>query len=242
VRNRATALAVVALIAGVSCSSSGSPKAKAEPTTTSRPARPTTSRPAAPTTDTTTVAPPARPAFATQGCDWITPADLAAAVIPPKGSDSGSWALDVPISELGNPATGGRSVIDSYNQKWRGDMQPGTKLLDAWVCEWSHPSSSPTSGLPDFVRLYFWQWSQALTPQEWRVMLPDSPVLDAGSAKQVATGDVPGLGDWAVAAQTDPRSLMVGHGAITFEVQAAAPHRAAELVPLATKVQAQLAG
>jgi hypothetical protein len=241
VRNRATTLVVagLALVAGVSCSS-GSRAAKAAPTTA------TTARPATSTTSSTTVAPPVTtapgPAFTRQGCDWLTPADLAAAVIPPRGSDSGSWALDVPISELGNPATGGRSVIESYNQKWRGDMQPGTKLLDAWVCEWSHPSSSPTSGLPDFVRLYFWQWSQALTPQEWRVMLPDSPVLDAGSEKKVATGDVPGLGDWSVAAQTDPRSLMVGHGAITFEVQAAAPHRTTELVPLAMKVQAHLTG
>ena len=240
-RNRVTALIVagLALVAGVSCSS-GSRTAKAASTTA------TTARPATSTTDTTTVAstvtPTTGPAFASRGCDWLTSKDLAAAVIPPRGSDSGAWALDVPISELGNPATGGRSVIDSYNQKWRGDMQPGTKLLDAWVCEWSHPNSAPTNGLPDFVRLYFWQWSQALTAQEWRAMIPHSPVLNATSATQLVIGDVPGLGAWALTAQTDPRSLMVGDGTITFEVQAAAPHPTTELVPLATKVQAHLAG
>jgi hypothetical protein len=132
--------------------------------------------------------------------------------------------------------------MDSYNQRWSADMQPGTKLLDAWGCEWSHPNSAPTSGLPDFVRLYFWKWSQALTPQEWRAMIPDSAVLAATGAGPIASGDVQGLGDWAITAQTDPRSLMVGDGTITFEVQAAAPHPTTELVPLATKVQTHLAG
>jgi hypothetical protein len=237
VRSRSPVVAVVGLmlVACVSCSSSGSRDAKATPTTRRR---------VAPTT-TTTVPPPPEPtgpAFAISGCSWLTPADLASALIQPRGSDSGPWRLDRPISEFGNPAGGGRTVMSSYNEKWRADMRPGTMLLDAWVCQYSHTSSLLTSGLPDFVRLYFWKWSQPLTPQEWRTMIPHSPLLASPTTAPIVTADVQGLGDWAITAQSDPRSVMVGDGTITFEVQSPPPHATTELVPLAHEVQSHLAG